>query len=85
MAIDYREGRGQALDGLVTVTAGRDGRITGIQLDPRLRRLHIDEMAAAVMAAANAALDAAEPDPHADEMARFTGALTEALNRLGRP
>ena len=68
----------------MAVTAGLDGRLTGIRLDPRLRRLHVDEVAAAVMVAANAALEDAA-HPRADGMASFTGALTEALNRLGRP
>lgn len=85
MIDNNRVGRGEALDGLVRVTASRDGRVTGIRLDPGLRRLHLDEMAAAVQRAVNAALDDSLPDPHAAEMARFTGALTEALNHLGRP
>ncbi|WP_306829521.1 YbaB/EbfC family nucleoid-associated protein [Catenuloplanes nepalensis] len=85
MLNNHREGRGEALGGLVTVTASPDGRITGVRLDPGLRFVHVDQMAAAVLTAANAALDDALPDPHADEMARFTGALTEALNHLGRP
>ncbi len=45
--IEY-EGHGQALDGLVTVVAGQDGRLRRIALDPRLHRLGYDEMADAI-------------------------------------
>ncbi|MFI5845299.1 YbaB/EbfC family nucleoid-associated protein [Catenuloplanes sp. NPDC051500] len=100
------EGRGEAQDGLVVVSAGAGGRIAGVRLDAQLRRLTFDEIAAAVTVAVNAALDdaaaqagaaaGAAPDLVAltaqvervqDEgmrqMARFTGALTDVMNRLG--
>ncbi|WP_033344159.1 YbaB/EbfC family nucleoid-associated protein [Catenuloplanes japonicus] len=79
--IEY-EGHGQALDGLVTVVAGQDGRLRRIALDPRLHRLGYDEMADAILRAVNAALEDAALGTR-DEL--FTVAFTEALNRLGRP
>jgi DNA-binding protein YbaB len=79
--IEY-EGRGQALDGLIRVVAGRDGRIRHIAIDPRLHRLTYEEMADAVVRAVNAALEDAVRGGR-DEL--FTGAFTDALNHLGRP
>jgi DNA-binding protein YbaB len=48
-------GAGQAADGVVTVRVGPLGQLTGVDLDPKAMRLPSADLAAAVVAAAQAA------------------------------
>jgi hypothetical protein len=49
-------GEGVAADGLIVVHTGLPGRVTGIDLDPAALRLGVEELAAELTAATNAAL-----------------------------
>jgi DNA-binding protein YbaB len=55
-AAEPPEGRGEAADGMVKVTA-RDGRISTVELNPKAMRMASQDLAEAVTKAANAALD----------------------------
>jgi DNA-binding protein YbaB len=52
------EGEGEAAGGLVRVVAA-DGRLSSVELDPRVMRMPSAELAEQVLTAANAALDLA--------------------------
>jgi DNA-binding protein YbaB len=63
-------GNGQALDGLIQVTA-RAGRVTEIQLDPRAMRLPSQTLAEELLAATNAALADLESKAAAQDAITF--------------
>jgi DNA-binding protein YbaB len=50
-------GRGEAAGGQVRVVAASPGRLESLELDPRVMRMPSKDLAACVLAAANAALD----------------------------
>ncbi|ADL44146.1 MULTISPECIES: YbaB/EbfC family nucleoid-associated protein [Micromonospora] len=50
------EGVGEAADGLIRVTAGPPGQVTGLTLDPRVMRMASEALAEEIEAAVNAAL-----------------------------
>ncbi|MDG4820617.1 YbaB/EbfC family nucleoid-associated protein [Asanoa sp. WMMD1127] len=49
-------GEGVAADGLIVVWTGLPGRVTGIDLDPAVAQLPVEELAAALLTAVNSAL-----------------------------
>lgn len=63
-------GNGQALDGLIQVTA-QAGRVTEIQLDPRAMRLPSQTLAEELLAATNAALADLESKAAAQDAITF--------------
>lgn len=104
-APEEREGSATALGGLVTAWVTGDGRVDRVEIDPRAKRLPMEDIAAAITQAVNEALDSAAPAPAErvdvdlvalsaqvgraqDEgmrqLARFTSALDEAMDRLGK-
>ncbi|MEU2986673.1 YbaB/EbfC family nucleoid-associated protein [Micromonospora aurantiaca] len=50
------EGVGEAADGLIRVTVGPPGQVTGLTLDPRVMRMASEALAEEIEAAVNAAL-----------------------------
>ncbi|MEU8248688.1 YbaB/EbfC family nucleoid-associated protein [Nonomuraea sp. NPDC048916] len=50
-------GKAEAAGGLVAARVGADGRLVGLKLQPRVMRLGSDELAEAIVAAVNAALE----------------------------
>jgi DNA-binding protein YbaB len=87
---------GAALDGRVHVEVDAAGRLAHLELDPKVLREPLEQIAAAIVSAVNAALDSrpAPPDTGAlsaqlqrvqqesvAQMARITEAFSEALAR----
>jgi DNA-binding protein YbaB len=62
LAADMQDlnGRGQDDDEMVTVVCGPGGNLVGIEFDPRSRRLQTYELSAAVLLAAQRAMQAAQ-------------------------
>jgi hypothetical protein len=90
---------GEAADGQVRAEVSADGRLRSVQVDPVLARRGVDEIAAAVVTAVNAALDArpaaADARPLLDElravqeqsvaeMSRISQAFSAALHQAMR-
>lgn len=88
---------GEALDGRVRAEVGLDGRVRALHLDPKVLREPLDDLAAAVVVAVNAAVDArparADSGPLLEQlravqeesvvqMARISEAFTAALERV---
>jgi DNA-binding protein YbaB len=88
---------GEAADGRVRAEVDVDGRLRELHLDPKVLREPLDDVAAAVVVAVNAALDArparANTGPLLEQlrsvqeesvvqMARITEAFTAALERV---
>jgi hypothetical protein len=88
---------GTSADGLVCVEVGADGRLRSLRIDPKMLRRPLDDIAAEVVHAVNAALDArpARPDSAAlladlrsvqqesvQQMARIAQAFGDALARV---
>ncbi|MEU1842325.1 YbaB/EbfC family nucleoid-associated protein [Micromonospora sediminicola] len=77
------EGHGAAADGLIRVTAGPPGRVTGLTLDPRLMRMPSETLAQEIGAAVNAALtDLQEQVTAAVSGQVDLGSLGEQLRRI---
>ncbi|MFI5835451.1 YbaB/EbfC family nucleoid-associated protein [Micromonospora sp. NPDC051300] len=77
------EGTGEAADGLIRVTAGPPGRVTGLTLDPRVMRMPSETLAEQIEAAVNAALaDLQERATAAVPGEVDLGSLGEQLRRI---
>ena len=75
------ESVGEAADGRIRVTVGTDGRVSAVDLDPRVLREGAEHLAEEVRRAVNAALDG-QDDPAADEPMPDLAAMTATVERL---
>ncbi|WP_346538089.1 YbaB/EbfC family nucleoid-associated protein [Micromonospora sp. DPT] len=75
------ESVGEAADGRIRVTLGTDGRVSAIDLDPRVLREGAEHLAEEVRRAVNAALDG-QDDPAAAEPMPDLAAMTATVERL---
>ena len=75
------ESVGEAADGRVRVTLGTDGRVSAVDLDPRVLREGTEHLAEELRRAVNAALDG-QDDPAAAEPMPDLAAMTATVERL---
>ncbi|MGN9891487.1 YbaB/EbfC family nucleoid-associated protein [Micromonospora sp. L31] len=75
------ESVGEAADGRIRVTLGTDGRVSAIDLDPRVLREGAEHLAEELRRAVNAALDG-QDDPAAAEPMPDLAAMTATVERL---
>ncbi|MEU9507611.1 YbaB/EbfC family nucleoid-associated protein [Micromonospora sp. NPDC048170] len=75
------ESVGEAADGRITVTLGTDGRVSTIEIDPRVLREGSEHLAEELRRAVNAALDGQEPTVDAEPMPDLA-AMTATLERI---
>ncbi|GAA3254169.1 YbaB/EbfC family nucleoid-associated protein [Nonomuraea helvata] len=81
-AIGQLEGRAESADGLVSATANGQGRVTGLNIDPRALRMNERELSRVVTAVLQTAqADATrQAQEIADEASRRADALPEPLD-----
>ncbi|MCM0675857.1 YbaB/EbfC family nucleoid-associated protein [Micromonospora phytophila] len=72
----------EAADGRIRVTVGVDGRVSGIDIDPRVLREGSDHLAAELRDAVNAALDGQDDATAAADPVPDLAALTTTVERL---
>lgn len=75
------ESVGEAADGRIRVTLGTDGRVSAVDLDPRVLREGAEHLAEELRRAVNAALDG-QDDPAAAEPMPDLAAMTATVERL---
>ncbi|NYF55393.1 YbaB/EbfC family nucleoid-associated protein [Micromonospora purpureochromogenes] len=75
------ESVGEAADGRIRVTLGTDGRVSAVDLDPRVLREGAEHLAEELRRAVNAALDG-QDDPAAAEPMPDLAAMTTTVERL---
>ncbi|GAB3176035.1 YbaB/EbfC DNA-binding family protein [Micromonospora palomenae] len=75
------ESVGEAADGRIRVTLGTDGRVTAVDLDPRVLREGAEHLAEELRRAVNAALDG-QDDPAAAEPMPDLAAMTATVEHL---
>ncbi|MER5337663.1 YbaB/EbfC family nucleoid-associated protein [Micromonospora sp. NPDC002717] len=75
------ESVGEAADGRIRVTLGTDGRISAIEIDPRVLREGSEHLAGELRRAVNAALDGQESAVDAEPMPDLA-AMTATLERI---
>ncbi|MEV0721583.1 YbaB/EbfC family nucleoid-associated protein [Micromonospora purpureochromogenes] len=78
---DRVESVGEAADGRIRVTLGTDGRVSAVDLDPRVLREGAEHLAEELRRAVNAALDG-QDDPAAAEPMPDLAAMTATVERL---
>ncbi|MBM0256591.1 YbaB/EbfC family nucleoid-associated protein [Micromonospora sp. 4G55] len=76
------ESVGEAADGRIRVTLGTDGRVSAVDLDPRVLREGAEHLAEELRRAVNAALDGQDDDPAAAEPMPDLAAMTATVERL---
>jgi hypothetical protein len=72
---------GEAADGRIRVTLGTDGRLSAIEIDPRVLREGSEHLAEELRRAVNAALDGQDPGVGAEPMPDLV-AMTANLERI---
>ncbi|MEH0824335.1 MULTISPECIES: YbaB/EbfC family nucleoid-associated protein [unclassified Micromonospora] len=75
------ESVGEAADGRIRVILGTDGRVSAVDLDPRVLREGAEHLAEELRRAVNAALDG-QDDPAASEPMPDLTAMTATVERL---
>ncbi|MEU5948178.1 YbaB/EbfC family nucleoid-associated protein [Micromonospora sp. NPDC047465] len=75
------ESVGEAADGRIRVTLGTDGRLSAVEIDPRVLREGSEHLAEELRRAVNAALDGQEPAVDAEPMPDLA-AMTATLERI---
>ncbi|MEU5937892.1 YbaB/EbfC family nucleoid-associated protein [Micromonospora sp. NPDC047548] len=75
------ESVGEAADGRIRVTLGTDGRVSAVDLDPRVLREGAEHLAEELRRAVNAALDG-QDDPATSEPMPDLAAMTATVERL---
>ncbi|MEV4496651.1 YbaB/EbfC family nucleoid-associated protein [Micromonospora arborensis] len=76
------ESVGEAADGRVRVTIGSDGRVSAVDLDPRVLREGSEQLAEEFRRAVNAALDGQDEAVTATEPMPDLAAMTATVERL---
>ncbi|MGK5742932.1 YbaB/EbfC family nucleoid-associated protein [Micromonospora sp. URMC 103] len=72
----------EAADGRIRVTVGTDGRVSAIEIDPRVLRDGSDHLADELRLAVNAALDGQDDGTAAAEPMPDLAAITATVERL---
>ncbi|MEH1099934.1 YbaB/EbfC family nucleoid-associated protein [Micromonospora sp. CPCC 205561] len=72
----------EAADGRIRVTLGTDGRVSAVDLDPRVLREGSEYLAAELRQAVNAALDGQDDGTGAAEPMPDLAAMTATIERL---
>ncbi|MEV5768564.1 YbaB/EbfC family nucleoid-associated protein [Micromonospora sp. NPDC052213] len=75
------ESVGEAADGRIRVTLGTDGRLSAVEIDPRVLREGSEHLAEELRRAVNAALDGQEPAVDAEPMPDLA-AMAATLERI---
>ncbi|MGN9802223.1 YbaB/EbfC family nucleoid-associated protein [Micromonospora sp. L32] len=75
------ESVGEAADGRIRVTLGTDGRVSAVDLDPRVLREGAEHLAEELRRAVNAALDGQDDSAAAEPMPDLA-AMTATVERL---
>ncbi|MEV0807441.1 YbaB/EbfC family nucleoid-associated protein [Micromonospora sp. NPDC050200] len=76
------ESVGEAADGRIRVTLGTDGRVSAVDLDPRVLREGSEHLAEELRRAVNAALDGQDDDAAGTEPMPDLAAMTATVERL---
>ncbi|PYC72560.1 hypothetical protein C7C45_09005 [Micromonospora arborensis] len=76
------ESVGEAADGRIRVTVGSDGRVSAVDLDPRVLREGSEQLAEEFRRAVNAALDGQDEAVTATEPMPDLAAMTATVERL---